>query len=244
MSYLYTAVVAYRDSNGRFANLTEAPTVTAVDLSGNSIPNPTITNLATGVYKVAVTQDDLEDVIFKIVPAVANQGNFEDVAVMQDKVYHVADEIYADTPSLVWAYASRTLTQSASEILASVSGTSITAIRGNTWDIEITGVTLDANKQQFAIKYTNLDTDAESILLIDSITGLIYLNGAPATDPTAASLSYIGTTLKIKVDASIAAQLPTGIFPYGIQSITVAGVVVESYSDTFTIISDTVRAVT
>jgi hypothetical protein len=52
----------------------------------------------------------------------------------------------------------------------------------------------------------------------------------------------MGTTLTVTVDASITAQLPTGNHHYGIQSVTAAGVVAESYGGTFTITADTVRA--
>jgi len=59
--------------------------------------------------------------------------------------------------------------------------------------------------------------------MIDNISGLLYVNGATALDPSKASLSYIGTTLTVKIDASITAQLPADNFRYGIQSITTAG---------------------
>jgi hypothetical protein len=280
MSYVYSAILQYQDSDGRFANLTGTPTVTAYDLAGNSIASPSITNIATGVYKVSVSNNDLEDVLFRVVPHVDDQANFDDVAVMQEKVYHVADDILVDTgttlPAVldaikgagwtdetlvalktaidaivggataqeVWEYATRTLTQSATSITSAVSGSTISDVRGDTWDIDIADVTLDANKQQFAIKYTNIDTDAEALLLIDSDTGLLYLNGAAVevADQGKASLSYAGTTLTVAVDASITAQLPKGNWRYGIQSVTAAGVVNEGYGGTFTVTADTVRA--
>jgi hypothetical protein len=133
----------------------------------------------------------------------------------------------------------------AADISASMTEGIITQIRGNSWDIDITGLTLDSNKQQFAIKETKLEADAQALLLIDTATGLIYLNGKPVeeADQGKASLSYVGTTLTVTVDASITAQLPTtGNYHYGIQSVTAAGVVSESYGGTFTITADTVRA--
>ena len=269
MSYIYTAVIQYQDSNGRFVNLTAAATVTAYDLAGNSIANPTITNLVTGVYKVSVTQADLEDVVFRVVPHVDDQANFDDVAVMQEKVYHVADDILVDTGTTIPATIATVdtvvdavkvktdqltftqtnkvdayLTQTAAQITAAVSGSSITDIRGNTWDIDVASLTLDSNKIQFTIKRELGDTDAESLLLVDTTTGLLYINGVAATlaQNADASLSYTGTTLTIAVDASITALLPIGSWRYGIQSVTAAGVVSEPYGGTFVITADAVRA--
>jgi predicted DNA-binding ArsR family transcriptional regulator len=142
----------------------------------------------------------------------------------------------------VWEYVSRTLTQSATEVTAAVSGSSITQIRGNSWSIEITGVTLDSNKQQFMLKKSSGSSDDNAVLFIDSETGLLTVNGVTATDATKASLSYVGTTLTVTVDASITAQLPAETLDYGIQSVTAAGAVSELYSGDFVITADIVRA--
>jgi hypothetical protein len=133
-------------------------------------------------------------------------------------------------------------TWTAANISSSVTSGKITQIRGDTWDFDIPDLTLDSNLIQLAIKFTKLDSDEEALLLIDTTTGLLYVNGAAASDATKASLSYVGTTLTVTVDASITAQMSTGNHHYGIQSVTAAGVVAESYGGTFTITADTVRA--
>ena len=154
------------------------------------------------------------------------------------------DELVANLPALIWANATRTLTQTATSITAAVSGSSITDIRGNTWDIDVTSLTLDSNLIQFAIKRTPGNTDAQSLLFIDTDTGLLYINGASATvaQNAKASLTYTGTTLTIAVDADITALLPVGDWDYGIQSITAGGVVSEIYGGTFTITADIAKA--
>ena len=269
MSYIYTAVIQYQDSNGRFVNPTAAATVTAYDLAGNSIANPTITNLATGGYKVSVTQADLEDVVFRVVPHVDDQANFDDVAVIQEKVYHVADEILTDTGTTIPATIATVdtvvdavkvktdqltftqtnkvdayLTQTAAQITAAVSGSTITQIRGDTWNFDIPDLTLDSNKIQLAVKRTAGNADSESLVFIDTDTGLLYINGVLATvaQNAKASLSYTGTTLTVEVDADIVALLPVGDWKYGIQSVSAAGVVSEIYQGTFTITADIARA--
>jgi hypothetical protein len=290
MAYTYAAGVQITDSSGRFLNLTQTPTLqaynfrTGVALTGT----PTITNIRTGVYRVEVSDDNLIDVVFAIVPHADDQAAVDDIAVMEVKTYHEVAEILTDTGTTLPASLSTIQTDldnpnqykadvsalaleatldaikgagwtaenlvaikaavdsvktwTAANISASVTSGKITQIRGNTWDFEIPDLTLDSNLIQLAIKETKLDADAQALLLIDTATGLLYVNGAPASDATKASLSYVGTTLTVTVDASITAQMSTGNHHYGIQSVTAAGVVAESYGGTFTITADTVRA--
>lgn len=131
----------------------------------------------------------------------------------------------------------------AAAISASYTSGTISDIRGSSWSIAMTDLTLDANKQQFMLKRKVQDPDADAILFVDSATGLITLNGV-STGLTAgdASLVYAGTTLTLTVKTGATAQLPVGTFHYGIQSVTAAGVVEENYGGTFTITADIVRA--
>ncbi len=141
----------------------------------------------------------------------------------------------------VWSNPDRTLTQTAMSITSSVTGSVITATRGDTWSIDITDLTLDSNKQQFVIKRYTGDADSAAMLFVDSDTGLLYLNGAAGT-ASDASLVYAGTTLTLTVKASATAQILAGNHHYGIQSVTAAGVVNEAYGGTFTVQSDIVKA--
>lgn len=118
-------------------------------------------------------------------------------------------------------------------------GSTITATRGNDWMIPIDGLTLDG-KIQLAIKRNDNQPDDRSALFVDSVTGLITLNGKPATDPTLASLTYSGGILTLSVDASITAQLSAVSYRYGIQS--VGGTVSEKYGGEFVVNADVVRA--
>ena len=101
MSYSYSAGVSYFDTDDRLVNLTAAATVTAYNfLTGAEITGATITNVRVGVYRVAVTSATLTDVLFSVVPHVDDQAAYPDVAVMQEKVYHVADDIVVDIAAL------------------------------------------------------------------------------------------------------------------------------------------------
>jgi hypothetical protein len=152
----------------------------------------------------------------------------------------------APTPVEIWSAPERRLTMEATEIIAAVSGSSITQIRGNTWDIEITGVTLDSNKQQFVIKLSTSSSDENALLFIDSETGLLRLNGEAVdeADQGKAILIYSAAEekLNVHVKADINAKLPAAVVKYGIQGVSASGVVAEPYQGDFNIVADIVRA--
>jgi len=151
-------------------------------------------------------------------------------------------KIQAGIPANVWANSDRTLTQSATSIISAVTGSSISDVRGSSWSIEITDLTLDANKQQFMIKRNDKEPDSTALLLVDSETGLLTLNGVSSGLTAAdATLVYAGTTLTLTVKASVTAQLPEGTLRYGVQYVTAAGLVEEPYGGNFTITADVVR---
>jgi hypothetical protein len=157
----------------------------------------------------------------------------------------VADAIepLIPTPANIWEYVEgggRTLTQSATSVISAVTGSAITQVRGDTWDITLTGLTLDDNLIQFAIKRKQTDADKHALVFIDNKTGLLVLNGAPA-EAGDGSLLYAGTSLRIRMKAPRTAQLPTDKFKYGIQSIAVDGTVLEPYAGDFILLADTVR---
>lgn len=88
MSFTYHAGVQYKDTSGRFANLTNTATITAWHTDGGQItsPTPTLTNITTGVYIAEVSGSTLEPVLFKIIPHADDQADFDDVAVWADVI--------------------------------------------------------------------------------------------------------------------------------------------------------------
>ena len=257
MTTIYWAIVSSLDSNGRLANLTQALSTmeaysvdvsarTATELSGTIY----WTNLYTGAYLISVSDaaDGLK-VIFRGLVHADDQAGFADFAALLDQgieakvdtVDGIVDGILEDTGTTIPASIAAIATWVAANISASVTAGNITDIRGNDWSIAITDLTLDDNKQQFVIKRNASYEDVDSILFIDSDTGLLYVNGVAATAGDA-SIIYAGTTLTVTVKASVTAQLPAGTWVYGIQSVTAADVVAESYGGTFTITADNIKA--
>ena len=158
---------------------------------------------------------------------------------------NILDLVRGDTGTILPALLVGLQNWIATEIEGTVASGIITQIRGNTWDIEIPGITLDPNKQQFAIKRRASDSDSDALLLVDSVIGLLVINGiSTGITPGDASLSYnaVALTLHISVKANITAQLPAGIWLYGIQGVSFTGVIAEPYGGVFTVLADVVRA--
>lgn len=100
------------------------------------------------------------------------------------------------TPASLWAYESRTLTQSAAAVASVVAGTSITIIRGDTLTIVLTnvGATTGYVSIDFTVKRSKDDTDAKSVICIRKNAsgfsdGLLYLNGAVPSSAAAGSIT-------------------------------------------------------
>lgn len=87
----------------------------------------------------------------------------------------------------VWAYATRTLTQTAASVVAAVTGTSITVYRGTTWSISLTGLgDLSAyDTIYFSVKEGLNDSDDNAILRVkNAASGLERINKAAPTAAT------------------------------------------------------------
>lgn len=203
MSYIYTAFYQALDINGRFMNFTAAPTVTAVDGDGNATVAPTITNLATGLYKVSVTQNDLEDVIFRIVPDIVDQAVLADCNLLDMRVYHVIDDIQTDVTSLETIVESirSIVRQYNSVVLRNTSCNDIYLQRSADFEWEAFGIgdLTGRSKLYFTVKYMKEKddaTDAQSIIQIEETAGLLYINktaGTPANGSIVVTDALAGT---------------------------------------------------
>jgi len=148
----------------------------------------------------------------------------------------------------VWTYAIRTLTQTPTSIVSAVTGDKITDIRGSTWaipltlDYDITGL-----KVQIALKGHKGDTDEQAIQFIDSVSGLITVNGATAeaAQNVKGSITIVDASVGSiiwKADPDITASHRSGNF-YGIQVVDASsGDVLENWGGSFVLTEDIVRA--
>ena len=209
----------------------------------NSIPGATITQVATGLYKCEVTTATKQDTIFL---ATTTDPTYPDFALLESERHFNILDALLDIPAQFWGYASRTLTTTLQQVSATLSTASISEIRGNTWSISLD---LDADftgkNVQFAIKNRHSDTDAESMLFVDSDTGLLVLNESAtvvASDATITITDALNGIIEIAVEASVTSLLSEGRHKYGIQMVdSVSGDVTELVIGTVEIVADIVR---
>lgn len=170
-----------------------------------------------------------------------------------DTLETLSDEIAAisaggATAAEVWAYASRTLTQSAATVTSVVSGSTITATRGDTLTASVTGLgnISTRSKLWFTVKDDNEDLDSAAMIQIEETGGLLYMNGAAAGTASNGSITVTNETtgaLTIVLKAAETDDLRQCTAHYDIQMLTSAGVVTTLTQGVFDVGLDTTRAV-
>ena len=156
------------------------------------------------------------------------------------------------TEDAVWANSTRTLTQTAASTESSTTA-KITRVRGNTWTIAISGLSLSGyTTLDFMIKDSESDADTASILWIRKNVsglndGLKRLNGAAVASPyasTDASISVnVGSdTATITVKPIVTKDIAPKSRRYDFQSI-ISSVIATPASGTFITTGDITRAI-
>lgn len=151
----------------------------------------------------------------------------------------------------VWAYATRTLTQSLIAASASVSGDSITQYRGDTWAISTTIAAFSGySKLWFTLKQESqfeYYADSEAVIQILEATsgseGLLYVNGAAAADSSLGSITVVSAaagTIIINLDETITAQLTPNVYSFDLQCL-ISGAITTLASGLFIVLGDTTR---
>jgi len=152
------------------------------------------------------------------------------------------------TAAAIWTYASRTLTQTATQAAtAAVSGNAISIRRGDSLSLTITGLgTLTGySKIWFTVKRRSSDADSEAVLQIEQSVGLVYINGAAGTAANGAITVNDATTgsITITLQEAAADDLPAltgGV--WDVQSL-ISSTVTTHATGSITIAADVTRAV-
>lgn len=164
-----------------------------------------------------------------------------------DTLETLSDQMDAQEPADVWAYATRTLTASAASTTATVSGSDITITRGDSLSAALTGLGSIAarTKLWFTVKNAYGDADSASVIQIEETDGLKYLNGAAGTaaagDITVDDAAAGNITITLNA-ASTAALTATGGLRYDVQMLTASGVSTLT-AGSCTVSADVTRAV-
>lgn len=150
----------------------------------------------------------------------------------------------------IWAYVPRTLTQTAAEIAAVLSGSTITVPRGDTATFSLTdlGNISTRTRLYFTVKKQLDDADTAAILQVEESDGLLFVNGEAATAGDGSLVVDDATTGDITVTfaAGVMADLSASQnYRYDVQRIAGADVLTLT-AGTFTVsaLSDVTRAIT
>ena len=153
------------------------------------------------------------------------------------------------TAAQVWAYASRTLTQTAAVIAAILEGSVVSVYQYTTWTISLTGLgDISARSKLYFTAKGNLDDDDDddaTILQVEETDGLLYIGGADADDSAMATLVVDNETtgaITVTVDDSVTG-LDNQRGLYDVKMITAAGTVSVLTISTFKIVSVVTKAV-
>lgn len=152
----------------------------------------------------------------------------------------------------IWGYATRTLTQPAASVISAVNGSEITAYRGTTWSIALTGLgnITGYTNLWFAIKQSSVyNTDNEAIVLIGVNSGLTRIDGAAYPTSSDGSITVNDATagnitITLKPAASSLLKIQSDL-DYGIKWINASGSEYQLSDGTqkFNIAADNPRAI-
>lgn len=151
-----------------------------------------------------------------------------------------------DVAQAVWNYIKRTLSPFSQGDITSE--TNITCFRGDTFTYAFEGLDFSGySKVYVTIKKNYQNTDAESIIQVDSATGLLILNGVVSTNPTDASITINSTskaTLVLKANTTSAIPYMTSNLLYDLEVVYSTGKVRTLQYGSFYLSRDVTRKTT
>ena len=134
---------------------------------------------------------------------------------------------------LFWSYASRTLTQNAAQLVGILSGSELTLLRGDTIQINFTGLgsLSGRTKLWFTVKDELKAADDQSVIQIVEGVGLVYFNKAAGVagqaSLTVTDQNLGNVTVLISADASRLLEV-TDYLDYDIQMLGPGGVLTKT----------------
>lgn len=131
---------------------------------------------------------------------------------------------------------------------ATVSGTTITVLRGDSLVITFTdlGSLANLSKLYFSVKQWSGQADSESFIQIEKAAGLLYINQAAATTAANGTITVDDSPtgdITVTLTAAEMAKLPLYSYTYDVQLVRSSGVPVSTLtSGTFVVSGDITRA--
>lgn len=153
------------------------------------------------------------------------------------------------TAADIWAYATRTLTQSAAQVAAAVSGSTVTLMRGDTISFSLTGLGSLAGRSKLWVtgKVSPNDKDAAAQFQIEETGGLLYIGGdVPGSASEDASLVVDDENagdITITISAAASSRMkPLANGSYDVQ-VLISGVVSTKTTAVLNVVADVTTAV-
>lgn len=147
----------------------------------------------------------------------------------------------------VWTYSPRTLTSTAAQIAAAVSGSDLSIHRGDTFSASITGLgdIQSRTALYWTVKESVNQADTRAAVQVEETDGLLILKGATAAtagdgDITVTNAATGAITLTLAAAAT--AELTPGVYYYDVQQVTGGGVETLTAAR-LTVVADVTRAV-
>jgi hypothetical protein len=163
-------------------------------------------------------------------------------------VYIVAT-VDGDTGGISYGVQAVTVPTVTATTISGISANDVTVLRGDTWVITITGMgdLTGYTNIWFTIKTSPVrDTDAEAVVMIDTTTGLLVVNGANAVARAAngaiAIDDLVAGDITVTVDEAETDDVEPNKLDYDVQTL-IGGVVTTRAEGAFTISADVTRAI-
>jgi len=215
-----TVTVQFFVSDPATGGLVDADALPTGVLVLNGVDNAaavTVTNLATGIYRAAVTLPAITDGDELQLRIAATVGGVDGGGIVWQG-YGVtkrpADVTGGATAAQVWANSERTLTQTAAQVADALDGEDLTIHRGDAFSATLTGLTITGRTYLwFTVKATpEREADSAAKIQISEAVGLEVLNGddyATAADGSL-TVNAEGTAVTIAIEAAATAELSVG----------------------------------
>jgi hypothetical protein len=133
--------------------------------------------------------------------------------------------LVATSAAAFWAFATRTLTQTASQIATAISGSTVTVHRGDSFSGTLTVADYTGYSKLWLTvkKHAGLADTASTIQIVLSspgagTDGLLYLNGASATAAQGSLVAASTTSVTIAIDEVATAVLEVRSYKYDVQA--------------------------
>lgn len=162
----------------------------------------------------------------------------------------LATDAVTEITTANWSYPSRTLTVSSTGATSTTTADLMTERRGDSWSITVTGLPDNSGYTSiwFTVKHRASDADTAAVIQVKlnasgTDDGLLYVNGAAASDATKGSITVNSTTsITIVLDESVTDDLIPGLYMYDIQTL-IAGAVNTPSAGQFEVSADVTRSV-